>query len=341
MDCKVFAEKVNEYINNELDAEERKVIEEHLKSCEQCRKILYFEQQLDNDLIDLFDEENLNFKSRKTQILESIDTNKYFNKKEENKKEQSKKSYYKNLKKITLVAASFVVIFGFYKIIVENFSMGSYKEANNESIGMTKSDMELNDSSSSVAKEKNLIEGDLENNNQFGVDGKVEESPNKITEETQEKPQNTLPNQTYVEDIEFNRIEDNKLLMQDTTSIDLKFKAMSTTDLLVYIKDLNKDINGVVKLDFSNLDENISKIYFYEDKLLIGSYNKINNLIKVYAYNVYKEQLNLEFEENLENFSIVDFENDNNGSIMIIMKELISTNEEYQYIKKNIKIEGN
>jgi acetyl-CoA carboxylase beta subunit len=86
MDCKVFTEKVNEYINDELGDEERKIIEEHLKSCEQCKEILYFEKQLDNDLTDLFYEGNLNFESRKTQILESIDTNKYLNKKNKVKK---------------------------------------------------------------------------------------------------------------------------------------------------------------------------------------------------------------------------------------------------------------
>jgi hypothetical protein len=333
MDCKVFAEKVNEYINDELDAEEIKIIEEHLKSCEQCREILYFEKQLDDDLTDLFYEGNLNFKSRKTQILESIDTNKYLNKKEENKK-----SYYKNLKKITLVAASFVLIFRFYNIIIENFRMGSYKEATNESIEMNKADMELNDSSASSTKEKSLIDGSLENNNQFGVDGKSEGNSDKITEETQET---ILPNQTYVEDIEFNEIENNKLLIQETTSISLKFKAISTKDRLVYIKDLNNDDNGVVKLDFSSVDEIVSKIYFYNNKLLIGSYNEAINLIRLYTYDVYNDEMTIIFEENLDNSSIVDFQNNNNGSIMIIIKELILTKEEYQYIKKIINIEDN
>jgi hypothetical protein len=237
-----------------------------------------------------------------------------------------------------LVAASFVLIFGFYNIMIENFCMRSYKEANNESIEMNKADMELNDSSASSIKEKSLIDEGLENNNQFGVDEKLEEKSDKIT---QEELKNILPNKTYVDDIEFNSIQDNKLLIQDTTSISLKFKAISTKNLLVYIKDLNNDDNGVVKLDFSSVDEIVSKIYFYNNKLLIGSYNEADNLSRLYTYNVYNDEMRIIFEENLDNSSIEDFQNNNNGSIMIIIKELILNKEEYQYIKKIINIEDN
>ncbi len=37
-DCRKFFEKISEFIDGELDAKERTIIEEHIKECEPCLK---------------------------------------------------------------------------------------------------------------------------------------------------------------------------------------------------------------------------------------------------------------------------------------------------------------
>ncbi|MFA9398144.1 MAG: DUF4652 domain-containing protein [Clostridiaceae bacterium] len=77
MKCKTFRNKINNYFENEMSYDMKKAFEVHKKNCESCMNIYIDENKINQDFKLYFSMDNLEFKSSRSEILNSIDNKKY------------------------------------------------------------------------------------------------------------------------------------------------------------------------------------------------------------------------------------------------------------------------
>ncbi len=79
MNCDLFKNKILEYIHGTLSEDDDREMENHISSCESCRSLYEEELALEDAFTDVFSIDEIEFKSSKEAIMNSIDKNKYKN----------------------------------------------------------------------------------------------------------------------------------------------------------------------------------------------------------------------------------------------------------------------
>ncbi len=77
MNCNTFRKYKNEYMDNELFMEVREAMNDHLKGCKECRELYNEELYIDRLLKSALVEENISFRSSRSEIISSIDKKRY------------------------------------------------------------------------------------------------------------------------------------------------------------------------------------------------------------------------------------------------------------------------
>ncbi|GFZ32785.1 hypothetical protein CSC2_33110 [Clostridium zeae] len=123
MNCDSFRKKLDLYVENQLKKEMKKSMDDHVIECESCRKLYEEEKELDDILTKSLSFEDIDFKSSRVEIINSIDKNRY------------KKSYKNNIKYHFIrnkskyaIAASFIFVItsiAFLKDRTNFFTTGS------------------------------------------------------------------------------------------------------------------------------------------------------------------------------------------------------------------------
>lgn len=105
MNCDSFEKKLDLYVENQLQKEMKKLMDEHVTECESCRKLYEEEKELDEILSNTLSFDDIDFKSSRVEIINSIDKNRY----KKGYKNNIKYHLIKNKSKYA-IAASFVVM---------------------------------------------------------------------------------------------------------------------------------------------------------------------------------------------------------------------------------------
>ena len=106
MNCDLFIEKLPDMIENEVSGQDRQEMFEHMKYCKCCREEFQMMMKFRENLRDGFIDKDLNYVSKKTAIINSIDKNKY--------KKSKNKLIYKSI--IGAIAAGVVIFVGWSSI---------------------------------------------------------------------------------------------------------------------------------------------------------------------------------------------------------------------------------
>ncbi|MBK1812499.1 DUF4652 domain-containing protein [Clostridium sp. YIM B02505] len=77
MKCDSFEKKLDLYVENQLQKEMKKLMDEHVTECENCRKLYEEEKELDEMLSKSLSFEDVDFKSSRAEIIKSIDKDRY------------------------------------------------------------------------------------------------------------------------------------------------------------------------------------------------------------------------------------------------------------------------
>ncbi len=77
MNCSTFRKHMNEYLNNELFLEVSEAMDDHLKSCSECRRLHDEELYIDKLFKSALEEENISFRRSRGEIINSIDKKRY------------------------------------------------------------------------------------------------------------------------------------------------------------------------------------------------------------------------------------------------------------------------
>lgn len=329
MNCKVFAEKLNDYINNELTENEAIEIRKHIEKCDTCNNMFQEELEIDNLFKSVLENNEAKFKSQKSNIIEAIDENKYKNIKID--KFKDRKHY---LKKMTLIAVAFVFIFILNKERL-NFRMGNDYE------------MSKNNSTMEKASEQIMIENEASSlkSDKSGMTGVAE---NFIYEDSEENFGEVYNETTiaYVnkEELKLIMMKENKDIEdndQVELSDDFKYKSIVSEKNGVFIEFSQEKDSKVLNIQFVN--ENI-KIYdaIFNDGyvyMIVGETERDGGN-KIYSYNLVNGEIRLETEEISDNSIIVNFEKGDNDSIMIIKKILDIKNGNYNLEKEVMELEN-
>ncbi|GFP77803.1 DUF4652 domain-containing protein [Clostridium fungisolvens] len=138
MNCDSFGKKLDLYVENQLQKEMKKLMDEHVIECESCRKLYEEEKELDDILSKSLSFEDVDFKSSRVEIINSIDKNRY----KKGYKNNIKYHFIKNRSRYA-IAASFVVMItsiAFLKTRTNFFTIGSKSE---KAVAMEKEDKSL------------------------------------------------------------------------------------------------------------------------------------------------------------------------------------------------------
>lgn len=77
MNCNTFIKKLNDFIEGSISNDLKKAMQEHMDNCEACRKIYDEEKSIDEMLREALKIDNVDFKSSRSEIMKSIDRNRY------------------------------------------------------------------------------------------------------------------------------------------------------------------------------------------------------------------------------------------------------------------------
>lgn len=77
MNCDSFEKKLDLYVENQLQKEMKKLLDEHVIECESCRKLYEEEKELNYILSKSLSFEDVDFKSSRVEIINSIDKDRY------------------------------------------------------------------------------------------------------------------------------------------------------------------------------------------------------------------------------------------------------------------------
>ncbi|GKU26184.1 DUF4652 domain-containing protein [Clostridium folliculivorans] len=138
MNCDSFEKKLDLYVENQLQKEMKKLMDEHVVQCESCRKLYEEEKELDEILNKSLSFEDVDFKSSRAEIINSIDKNRY----KKGYKNNIKYHLIKNKRKYT-IAASFVLMITSVALMKEHFSYFSTASKSENAVAMEKEDKSL------------------------------------------------------------------------------------------------------------------------------------------------------------------------------------------------------
>lgn len=206
MDCSKVQEMMSLYIDDELSKEERKLFEEHIANCEQCKEELDFLQTMINNVNDVNEEKELpkDFHGNLLAKIDSINSTEIQTENRINRLNRFRKYY-------TAVAAVFVVVLVFGFIGIANINRMTdddlQYDLNKESSKEESMDQDIRDEETKKAapvKQIATIDHDNDiNNDGFGTsefqaidDGK---SISERTYETEEKSKNSTSYKGNVE----------------------------------------------------------------------------------------------------------------------------------------------
>ncbi len=197
MDCRVFTERIYEFILDDLNKEEKAEMKKHIEECDKCREIYNRELEIEKSLKSFFDEEKIaeeeivDEEEFKIGVMERIDKNRY--KKEKINKKHNISKY---MKIVTPIAAGFFI---FIITIKGSFMMGSgnmTESANDASANnaiVKEQDIEKSETSlENKGTLDNNFESDLEEADRRGESSDIQEeygdrsfnfTINKITKE--------------------------------------------------------------------------------------------------------------------------------------------------------------
>ncbi|GAA0177878.1 hypothetical protein SH2C18_10250 [Clostridium sediminicola] len=309
MNCKLFKEKINDYINNQLSEKEKLEMEIHTEKCEECRRILKEEISIDNMFKNALKNNEVQFKSQKSTIMNTIDVNKY---KASDIKLKNKKYYFK---KVALVAAAFAFIF------ILNRERLIFRMGNNY-------EMSLDDASIEESENKS-DKSDL-----------VEESKMMEYAQSDEKFYNEeeMLYVTYMREEEFNSMIGKQKKIKDNYLSNSEYKAEIIEDKGIFIQSLNDKDFGVWNISFNENNIKAYDITFCNNKLMIITGNKESDGgNRIYSYDILNKQITLEYQEKNANTLIVNFEKGDNDSIMVVKKIIGRNTSTYDYVREELK----
>lgn len=320
MNCKVFAEKLNDYINNELTENEAIEMRMHIEKCDTCNNMFQEEIEIDNLFKSALENNEAKFKSQKSNIMEAIDESKYKNIKIDKLKDRK---YY--LKRASLIAAAFAFIFILNKERL-NLRMGNNYE------------MSADDSAIEKATEQMIIE------NKANTTQESKSNMAGVAEDSTYGAIETII--AYVNKEQFNSImiNENKYTEDGDRvkfSGDLKYKAIISENSGIFIEFLQEKDFKVLNIQFVNENAKIYDAIFNGDYvyMIVGDI-KQDGGNKIYSYNMINGEIRLELEEISDNQIIVNFEKGNNDSIMIIKKKVDIKNGYYNFEKEIMNLEN-
>ncbi|GMQ63381.1 anti-sigma factor family protein [Vallitalea maricola] len=146
MDCSKVQEMMSLYIDDQLSKEERKLFEEHIASCEQCKEELDFLQTMINNVNDINEEKELPTDFHKNLMVKIDSTNLT-----ERQTENRINSLNRFRKYYTAVAAVFVIVLVFGFVGITNINRITDDELQYESSKEDSMDKDIKDEATKEA----------------------------------------------------------------------------------------------------------------------------------------------------------------------------------------------
>ena len=150
MNCNIFKKRLEDYILGDISEDLKSSLEEHMEKCESCRRIYDDEVKIDTDFKTVLSIEGIKFNSSRTNIINSIDKNRY-------SKKASNKIFYsfrRHKSKYLSYAVAAIAMLVFIPMMLRGITTGNYKDQPmNKDTAMYKS------SEPGVAENKAVTEG--------------------------------------------------------------------------------------------------------------------------------------------------------------------------------------
>lgn len=157
MNCNIFKKRLEDYILGDISEDLKSSLEGHMEKCESCRRIYDEEVKIDTDFKTVLSIEGIKFNSSRTNIINSIDKNRY-------SKKASNKIFYsfrRHKSKYLSYAVAAIAMLVFIPMMLRGITTGNYKgEAMNKDTAMYKSS-EPGIAENKAAKEEAISEDSL------------------------------------------------------------------------------------------------------------------------------------------------------------------------------------
>jgi len=136
MNCNIFEKRLEDYMLGDISEDLKSSLDEHMEKCESCRRLYDEGVKIDTDFKTVLSIEGIKFNSSRTNIINSIDKNRY-------SKKASNKIFYsfrRHKSKYLSYAVAAIAMFVFIPMMLRGITTGNYKgEAMNKDTAMYKS----------------------------------------------------------------------------------------------------------------------------------------------------------------------------------------------------------
>jgi hypothetical protein len=129
MNCNIFEKRLEDYVLGDVSEDLKSSLEKHIEKCESCRRLYEEEVKIDIDFKTVLSVEGTKFNSSRTNIMNSIDKNRY-------SKKASNKIFYnfrRHKSKYLSYAVAVIAMIVFIPMMLKGFTMGNSKSAKSES----------------------------------------------------------------------------------------------------------------------------------------------------------------------------------------------------------------
>jgi hypothetical protein len=136
MNCNIFKKRLENYILGDISEDLKSSLEKHMEQCESCRSLYDEEVKIDTDFKTVLSIEGIKFNSSRTNIINSIDKNRY-------SKKASNKIFYsfrRHKSKYLSYAVAAIAMLVFIPMMLRGITMGNHKsESMNKDTAIYKS----------------------------------------------------------------------------------------------------------------------------------------------------------------------------------------------------------